>query len=115
MYQYAIFVAIVWALYPFLLRASAVDPLVVWAIMTTTAAVISVSVCCVLKKSLVVPKENLYPIIWASVLGPILGGLLYVFLLSKCPTQTTLVIAIAYMAPLFAVIFGYFIYNERLH
>lgn len=108
----ALFVALLWALYPFILKRAGVDPVVTWALFSIVAAVASVAVALAMKKNLLIGKKSI-PIVLASLMGPVLGMLLYIYLIYKCP-KTTLVVALAFTSPLFAAVLGHLAFGEKL-
>lgn len=114
MYEYAFIVAILWSIYPFFLKdLKHNDPIVIWSILLTFAALISIIICVVSGKKIIFRDREIFNIISASSIGFILAPLLYVYLLTKLK-ETSVVIALAFSSPLFAVLIGYYICNENM-
>jgi drug/metabolite transporter (DMT)-like permease len=113
-YALALVVALLWAIYPFLIKqVKHTHHLVIWALMSSIAAIISILVCLVSGKKLLVSWDDFKLITMSSVLGPVLAFLLYFYLISITP-KVTLVTALAFTTPVFAVLLGSMFFNEPL-
>ncbi len=81
--------------------------------MNIISGIIGVIICLLLKKSLIIKKNNFGIILLASILGPILGYLLFLYLINKT-NNVSIVITLAFTSPLWSIIIGYLFFKERL-
>lgn len=113
MIYWAIAVALMWAVYPFLLRKASADFMTLWVWMNAIAAVVGVLVCLATGKPLMLGNmKDVGLVVGASVLGPVLGALLYFWLLKRMDHATPL-IALAYTVPVWAAIIGCYVFKEQ--
>jgi uncharacterized membrane protein len=110
----ALVVAFLWAVYPFILKYynTVDDPIVTWAIFSITAAIVSIIIVIARKKNLLIGRKAL-PIIASALIGPVAAMLVFIYLVELLP-KTSLVVALAFTSPLFAVAIGYMFFKERL-
>ena len=110
----ALIVAVLWALYPFILRSLKTHPIIIWFWMNCIAAMIGLLVCLLWKKTIYVQGGEFMRIALASFLGPACAFLIYFFLLVVLKTKTSVIIALAFTSPLFAVLIGKMWFGEHL-
>ncbi len=80
--------------------------------MSIVSAVVAVTACIWMKKSLLIGTDVI-PIIIASLLGPCIGALLYVYLISKTD-ELPVVITLAFTSPLFALLINHYFLKEKI-
>lgn len=110
-----ILVALMWAIYPFLLTQVNIGPILTWFWMNAIATAVGAMLCLLTKQNIMrISKIDFSYIIVASLLGPVIGFLLFQYLISSMKGKTSLVITLAFTSPLFAVCIGYIWFHEKL-
>jgi len=110
-----ILVALMWAIYPFLLTQVNIGPILTWFWMNAIATIVGAALCILLKQNVLgISAKDFFYVAVASVLGPVLGFLLFQWLISTMKGKTSLVITLAFTSPLFALFIGYIWFNEKL-
>ena len=121
----ALGVACLRAIYPFWIKdtQTRVDDVGLWAAMSCIAAVVAVAVFAVSRWrtagvatawSALSWRRDGVPIVAAAVLGPGLSFYLLLRALSRPGVQTSVVLALAFTTPMFAALFGWLWWGERL-
>lgn len=109
-------VAILWAIYPFLFKQTSLSPIENWAIINILSGVCAIIV-------LIIKQQNVFKrasprdltfLAGASLVGPILGSLIYLYCIHRIPNSTNQIIALAFTSPLFAFIISYAIFDHKL-
>ncbi len=114
MYLFALVVALLWAIYPFLLKTvQHLDHLAIWALMSFVSAIAALIAITISKTNLSIHPKDFLTLVLASILGPIAGFLIYFYLI-KNAKSVSLVITLAFTTPLFAALIGHFIFKEQL-
>lgn len=105
-------VAILWAYYPFIVRYTEMPPITIWVYSSILASIGAVIVLMVTRAKIPSLKEA-PTVILASLIGPLFGTLLFIYVLSIAPSATV-AITLCYTSPLFALIIGFFMYKEMI-
>jgi uncharacterized membrane protein len=108
----AVISAVLWAIQAFMIKYSRASPIMAFVIMNIVAAISSL-VIYVISKPQWPSVESVSFLVLAGILGPVVGTLLYLYALALTK-NTSVVIALSFTSPLFAVIIGYLFYKEIL-
>jgi len=112
--MWPLLVAFAWGLYPFFLKfIPHAHPYAIWTLMSIIGTVIGLVICLIMKQSLAMKHKKDYLYIAIPAVIGALGSLLYICLLMKTDKKS-IVIAMAFTAPLFACLLGHYFFDESL-
>ena len=112
--MWPLIVAFAWGLYPFFFKfIPHVNPLVIWTIVSIITTIMGLLICTIMRQSLILPTKNDYMYVIIAAVISSLGSLFYFILLMKTDKKS-LVIALAFTAPLFACLLGHYFFDDPL-